>query len=1037
MSRPLQVRVDELALAYRKAKVDLFYSNDQRPLDLLRYEEDLASNLSDLARRLNGQSEQWANHPDFLGDCVVLPKGIKSNGPENTDSTIVHSSPLAEWEAATSNKAERPKAQFRLFSRCSIDMHILGALWIGRVGAVLDQRLSDTVRGYRLRRNEDGDYNWYSSGSFEPYLRPFRQWRDDGFDAMTAALDEGVPVVALTADVESFFPHIDARFLSSDDAFLKDVLGVELNPADTKLHRLFLKAMAGWKKHISGLLDTEVTGLPLGFPPSSIVANLAMIEFDQRIETAVRPRYYGRYVDDIILVLTGVKGLNSAEDAWKFLSEMFNLNSGTSMLELENGGACRYRAEYLKDSSIRFANDKNKVFLLELGTGTDVIRSLRATISERASEWRMLPVLPANASDVGPSVARATAVDGGAADSLRATDKISAGRAGFALTLRDFEAHARDLDPESWADHRRAFLSAVRDHILVPPVALEMDQYISRVLKFAIDCGDWEEFFLLAGALTRVHELVASTCDFELKSTDGSDGASQGVGPRWAAHIRSQIVEAIATTAASGLSKAVHNQIKAVHKQIDNLTSQPLLAPDASARPSDVGKALYRRLFTHDLAYQPFRLSLLPYELRSGARAIHRGDPFDVDQSFVPKALRGPLGKLALALVNVADVPAALQREQLERHIALVFPTRPLGTAELFALTRVLSPLTDTSPVDFNPWLFATRGYSVETDLDTPIIAKDKDGARWIITLPRNAEGASVPARPRVAITMFDTSDQEWAASVHQRPDLSMTRWNTLATLANDVLGLPDRPDYLVLGELAVPSSWFQVIARKLAAHGVSLIAGVEYLHAHPGIVRNQVWFSVVHDALGFTSAAIYRQDKQRAAHGERRKLASHAGLTVKAAIQWTVPPLIHHGDLWMAMLVCSELTNIEYRASLRGKVDFLVVPEWNQDLNTFEPLVESAALDLHSYVVQVNTRHYGDSRVRSPRENVWERDLARVKGGRNDYVVVVDIDTKALRSFQSQLSATSGGFKPLPDGFDLAESRRIVPDAKLERGVT
>src|SRR5690606_27715595 len=116
--------------------------------------------------------------------------------------------------------------------------------------------------------------------------------------------------------------HIDASFLASDD-FLKEVLGVELGSADAKLHRLFLKALARWKVHISDLLGTEVTGLPLGFPSSSIVANLAMIEFDRGIETAVRPRYYGRYVDDIILVLTGAKGLNSAEDVWSFLSKMF------------------------------------------------------------------------------------------------------------------------------------------------------------------------------------------------------------------------------------------------------------------------------------------------------------------------------------------------------------------------------------------------------------------------------------------------------------------------------------------------------------------------------------------------------------------------------------------------------------------------------------------------------------------------------------------------------------------------------------------
>ena len=53
-----------------------------------------------------------------------------------------------------------------------------------------------------------------------------------------------------------------------------------------------------------------------------------------------------------------------------------------------------------------------------------------------------------------------------------------------------------------------------------------------------------------------------------------------------------------------------------------------------------------------------------------------------------------------------------------------------------------------------------------------------------------------------------------------------------------------------------------------------------------------------------------------------------------------------HLNDLRFAMLVCSELTNIGHRAALRGRVDALFVPEWNQGTETFNALVESAALD-------------------------------------------------------------------------------------------
>jgi hypothetical protein len=186
-------------------------------------------------------------------------------------------------------------------------------------------------------------------------------------------------------------------------------------------------------------------------------------------------------------------------------------------------------------------------------------------------------------------------------------------------------------------------------------------------------------------------------------------------------------------------------------------------------------------------------------------------------------------------------------------------------------------------------------------------------------------------------------------------------------------------------------------------------------------------------DVMGFKASVIYRQDKQRPAPHERESLATvpPTPLTLEAAIPWDLPPLIWHGDNLLALLVCSELTNIDYRASLRGKIDVLFVPEWNRDLHTFESLVEAGALDMHAYVAQANNRAFGDSRVRAPRSESHARDLVRVRGGLNDYFVVAELDIDGLRSFQSQTSALNGPFKPLPDGFKIDERRRVVPNVR------
>src|SRR5690606_8166115 len=226
------------------------------------------------------------------------------------------------------------------------------------------------------------------------------------------------------------------------------------------------------------------------------------------------------------------------------------------------------------------------------------------------------------------------------------------------------------------------------------------------------------------------------------------------------------------------------------------------------------------------------------------------------------------------------------------------------------------------------------------------------------------------------------TSMRSWIASVCEMRDPDTTRYTRLCRLLDDVLSNPQKSRYVILPELALPAPWFMRVAHKLRGRGISLISGIEYLHNRKkSTVHNQVWAALTYDGLGFPSRLIVRQDKQQAALHEERELYDLAGLALKPARPFhkNCPTIIEHGDLRFAMLICSELTNIRYRAALRGKIDALFIPEWNQDTESFNALVESAALDIHAYIIQCNDRQYGDSRIRAPYKDRWKRDILRV----------------------------------------------------------
>ena len=75
--------------------------------------------------------------------------------------------------------------------------------------------------------------------------------------------------------------------------------------------------------------------------------------------------------------------------------------------------------------------------------------------------------------------------------------------------------------------------------------------------------------------------------------------------------------------------------------------------------------------------------------------------------------------------------------------------------------------------------------------------------------------------------------------------------------------------------------------------------------------------------------------------------------------------------------------------------------------------------------------RQYGDSRARSPALESYRRDLARLHGWNNDFVVAMTIDIDTLRAFQSRAKRWPDRddlFKPMPSGFKVGSARKRLP---------
>jgi len=672
--------LEDLGLAYRKAKVDLYYSSHASLEAIADYEEALHANLASLLARLNGDDESWVTKAEFIGDWTLATKLVDMSCwkqyREQHGNGLIFSSPAEEWAhvcelLAGAEKPQKPKAEFRVMAQCSLDFHVLSTLWMLEVGHLFDAKLTGCAYGNRLRRTQDGKgINQLSLGSFQPYLKPFRDWRDQGIEAMRSALEADKKIVALTADVSSFYHELNPGFMLNPD-FITDVLGLVLDTQQEKLHRLFIQALQAWAK-----TTPLERGLPVGLPASAVVANVALVELDRIVEQQVAPLYYGRYVDDILLVMENGASFRSTAELWGWL--FARSNGKLDWVEGEVNKQICFQPSYLSDSQIRFANTKNKVFMLAGEPGKTLVDAIAHQIHERASEWRAMPRLPRSAGHVGTDLLAATQSDGEAADNLRKADALTMRRAGFAIKLRDFEAYERDLLPEAWQAHRQAFFRAFVQHVLVLPQFFDLAVYLPRVIRLATACEDFDALRKILRALEQLCTQLTQHCELGIKAcTTGSVPPDKDLMTRWQKQIYTTVRESISAAFPPRLSKEGKAAWQA--HMADYL---PVLDIDALLNwyLSPKGfQSQQARLFSFDLAHMPFRFIGLPKEMvaQRGIPAKKTVVHCDHAAELLPDAVLDGSQRLA-RWIRCQGLPHGL-----------LFATRPYNLPELFILKRL------------------------------------------------------------------------------------------------------------------------------------------------------------------------------------------------------------------------------------------------------------------------------------------------------------------------------------------------------------
>ncbi len=1049
----------DMVHAYRKAKYDCFWERAvSHCREFARFEQDLEGGLQRILRQLQSPRRSVIAKR-YLGELFIVPKGLSVDpiAPADDGSRSNGRAYFADKDRAFAYllQSQRHCAEFRITGKFPVEAHLLSALWINRIGHRFDACLGKAAYGNRLRRRrqsaavEERTYDLRGLGSTKAYFYDYKRWRDDGMRVIRRELEAHEKVVALTLDVRNYFHRMDPSFIANPE--FHEALGLtgdnespkaRLTEVEREFTGLLLEFLLNWSRTAAATIAeasresviSPTQGIPISLSASRILANVLLHTWDQAIEEELRPIHYGRYVDDMFLVL---------RDAGKVppggLMEWVASKLPAGMLvRAESDGIDGHRifpGGFAKGSEIVLQGKKQKVFFLSGRAGLDLLETIKKHVDALSSERRMMPD-PDFLTRSQAARVLCTSTDGTAhVDTLRKSDGLSVKRMAFAIQLGGAETVERDLPASEWKKERYALFEFAVEHIVRPESILTYVDYLGRLLGLAVACGDWGKAGELVDAAIRSLGALLSppiaklSYRFNGHAVDGlNTELERMVRESFTGRLKDATLRAWPWERSKGATRPCLGG-KSARKFREKVGIEREVIDDDAAR-----------MIEADLARQPLRQhrrlwGFGPTAFGSSGSLFE--DVFEGQIDEIRDFLRvsGPRRVRGWKRSEMAD------NEPLTPYL---LPTRPFDPREIAEL--------DPECIDLGKeaigrararrrWqrrVEAFRGVAPMPDTQDAILSEQSnvpDSKPRIVTIGRSRNGSA----PRLALASLRTDVACWNQAARGAPVRSKRRYRQVLRLVNNVIRSEPAATHLLLPELSLPNAWIESVADRLMRSRISLIAGAEYRGLKKPRLLNEAVLVLTDDRLGYPASVMIRQRKVAPAPGEEEELLRvHGKQYPEKARKPDLGGIVYrHGGFDFAVMICSELQDIERRSRFRGEVDSLIVLSWCKDIETFAPLIESAALDVHAYIAFVNNREYGDSRVRSPAKKSHQRDLCRIRGGEDNYAVVVKLDVEELRRFQSRAKnwpRDDDPFKPVPQSFKIAKRRELTPGGSSDQ---
>lgn len=961
------------------------------------------------------------------------------------------------------------------FIDAPIELHIISVLWIITSGKYYELDLPDNCYGNRLLLNKNKDKIVQGSSLFKPYYRQYQNWRDESVNTAKAILARGKNVLFLNLDIKDYFHSVRIKTselqATSGNKFpplqgkynLEDIF-LNVHTIYTRLvgeqHTIPHKFIDELEKDNEGNLKEVI--LPIGLLSSYVLGNYYLKKFDNNILGKIKPAYYGRYVDDILIVLEAPRtdfDENEILDELKFSFSEYkrkvNSTKGTSekvsfnesdLTKLESFvlqnfypilkliDAPTFPNSSNKQEAQRFfklagykslycQSEKSLVYYFDHQESDLVMDKLKKELDQRTSEFRDFPEDGENDETFEES----------------AYHLQYDGTEGKIRTLKDYKENSYGLTVYL----ANKIFSALRHEKKIT------DKEKDQVLKFfrGLNCLTffrlWERIFtfFLVNKQAEAYVLFYLHCVEQIDSIR-SRAKPTSISQRLVSETMTEYLDCAHEISLSLNPKFIEDTQEAARNFEFSLARHrngSLWFTFEPTVPKSYWVIRFRQtnMIRHHYVIHP----LLSYSIKSKKGKIDLTDikidikSYSIDDELLensPRPLKFSECCLSAALTEISGFKKQSDLDD------------GYSTANLLNITPVRTEeLEGTDQEEYTSYLdkafeLYKKGNSHHTpsyiweeeDLKskffrakTASFSYNENNPVNVQELSFNAEGGFLTS-PRIAFANTEVHEKSILASIRGKPQLGVDRYKKLSSILRKAR--VEKTDILLFPECFIPVNLLSSLVRYSERNNCLTITGLEHLTFEETSFNFIVSILPI-EVSGIKDAVVIFRLKNHYSHAEELLISGNHLTVPKPSIYRY--DIFNWRNIYLSPFYCFELSNSLHRSLMKGKIDLLIGIEWNKDTNYFSNIVEAGSRDLHAYVAQVNTSQFGDTRLTQPVETA-RKDILRLKGGTNDTVLIASINVPKLREFQRQkysISGVKGEFKPLPPDFLLADVMKRI----------